>query len=128
MTRLVLDSGAVSRLSDHDEKATAAVLTFKRDGIWPPVVPTIVLVESLSGRQHTDVAVNRFLKTCFILDDLPELIARRAGALRAQARRGSAVDAAIVALAEPGGTVLTSDLKDMRALATHALEVQIQGT
>lgn len=69
-----------------------------------------------------------FLKTCFILDDLPEPIARRAGALRAQARRGSAVDAAIVALAEPDGTVLTSDLRDMRALAAHALEVQVQST
>ena len=50
---------------------------------------------------------------------------RRAGALRALARQGSAVDAIVVALAEPGGAVLTSDLKDLRALATHADAVHI---
>jgi hypothetical protein len=40
--------------------------------------------------------------------------------LRRLARRGSAVDALVVALAEPGGTVLTSDLGDLGALAQYA--------
>ena len=83
-------------------------------------------MESLSGRPSPDTIVDRFLKTCSIIEDLPEGLARRAGALRAQAGRGSAVDATVVALAEPGGTVLTRDLKDMRALAAHALEVQVR--
>lgn len=126
MKRLVLDSGAVSRLSDRDLNAASDVVAFKNEGIWPPVVPSIVLVESLSGRPRTDTIIDRFLKTCVIIEDLPEGLARRAGALRAQAGRGSAVDATVVALAEPGGTVLTRDLKDMRALAAHALEVQVQ--
>lgn len=126
MTLLVLDSGGVSRLSLSSQNATSAVSLLKREGIWPPVVPSIVLVESLSGRQRTDANVNRFLKTCVVVENLPERLARRAGTLRAQAGRGSAVDAAVVALAEPGGTVLTNDLKDMRALAAHALEVQVQ--
>ena len=126
MTLLVLDSGGVSRLSLSSQNATSAVSLLKREGIWPPVVPSIVLVESLSGRQRTDANVNRFLKTCVVVENLPERLARRAGTLRAQAGRGSAVDAAVVALAEPGGTVLTSDLIDMRALAAHALEVQVQ--
>ena len=126
MTLLVLDSGGVSRLSLSSQNATSAVSLLKREGIWPPVVPSIVLVESLSGRQRTDANVNRFLKTCVVVENLPERLARRAGTLRAQAGRGSAVDAAVVALAEPGGTVLTSDLRDMRALAAHALEVQVQ--
>ncbi len=125
MKRLVLDSGAVSRLAIPVQKTASALAALKDEGIWPPVVPSIVLVESLSGRQRTDTTVNRFLKTCIILEDLPERLARRAGTLRAQAGRGSAVDATVVALAEPGGVVLTSDFKDMRALATHALEVQV---
>ena len=96
---------------------------FKRDGIWPPVVPSVVLVESLSGRQRSDALINRFLKTCDIIEVLPQPLARRAGALRAQARRGSAVDAIVVAMAEPGGAVLSGDLDDLRALATFADDV-----
>lgn len=115
MTLLVLHSGGVSRLSLSSQNATSAVSLLKREGIWPPVMPSIVLVESLSGHQRTDANVNRFLKTCVVVENPPERLARRAGTLRAQASRGSAVDAAVVALAEPGGTVLTSDLKDMRA-------------
>jgi hypothetical protein len=42
------------------------------------------------------------------------------------ARRGSAVDALVVALAEPGGTVLTSDLRDLEALAEHAQRVRVE--
>ena len=100
---------------------------FKRDGLWPPLVPSVVLAESITGRQRSDANINRFLKTCDIIEGLPERLARRAGALRALARQGSAVDAIVVALAEPGGAVLTSDLKDLRALASHAEGVQVHG-
>lgn len=99
------------------------IAVFRRDGIWPPVVPTVVLVESLSGRQRTDVLVNRFLKTCNVVEELPERVARRAAALRSRARQGSAVDAVVVAMAEPGGAVLGGDLKDLRALAAYADDV-----
>ena len=72
-----------------------------------------------------DANLNRFLKTCDVVEELPQRLARRAGALRALARQGSAVDAIVVALAEPGGAVLTSDLKDLRALASHTDGVQV---
>ena len=98
---------------------------FRRDGIWPPVIPSIVLVESLSGRQRTDALTNRFLKTCNIVDDLSQPLVRRAAALRASARRGSAVDAVVVAMAEPGGTVLSGYLADLRALASYAEGVAV---
>ena len=52
-------------------------------------------------------------------------MARRAGALRAKARRGSAVDAIVVAMAEPGGAVLTADLVDLGSLAYYADGVQV---
>jgi hypothetical protein len=57
---------------------------------------------------------------------LPEVSARRAAALRGLARRGSAVDAVVVATAEPGGTVLSGDVADLEALATHADGVTVE--
>jgi predicted nucleic acid-binding protein len=125
MSALVVDSGGITRLARRHPDAAALITVFKRDGIWPPVVPSVVLVESLSGRRRNDALINRFLKTCDIVEVLPESLARRAGTLRAQARRGSAVDAVVVAMAEPGGAVLSGDLDDLRALATCADDVTV---
>jgi len=122
---LVLDSGGVSRFARRRPDSAALIAVFKRDGLWPPLVPTVVLAESITGRQRHDANLNRFLKTCDIIEELPGRIARRAGALRASTRQGSVVDAIVVALAEPGGAVLTSDLKDLRALASHADNVHV---
>lgn len=124
---LILDSGGVSRLARRDRDAAAQIAVFRRDDLWPPVVPSVVLVESTTGRQRHDANLNRFLRTCHIIEELTEHLARRAGALRAAARQGSAVDAIVVAAAEPGGAVLTSDVSDLRALASHADDVQIFG-
>jgi hypothetical protein len=121
VTRLVLDSGGVTRLARRDQGAVALIAVLKRDGLWPPAVPSVVLVESLgAGRQRTDAVTTRFLKTCDLVEVLPEQLARRAAALRARANQGSALDAVVVAMAEPGGTVLGGDIRDLRALAAHA--------
>jgi hypothetical protein len=120
VSRLVLDSGAVTRLARPDQSAVALIAVFKRDGLWPPAVPSVVLVESLGGRQQTDALTHRFLKTCDLVEMLPEPLARRAAALRARAGQGSALDAVVVAMAEPGGTVLGGDIRDLGALAAHA--------
>ncbi len=101
------------------------IAVFMRDGIWPPVLPSVVLIECLSGRQRTDALTNQFLKTCEIVEELPRQLARRAGILRTSAGRGSAIDALVVAMAEPGGAVLTSDVSDLRALASHADDVVV---
>ena len=122
---LVLDSGGVSRLPRRRPDAAAVIAAFKAEGLWPPVVPSVVLVESTTGRQRRDANINRFLKTCDIVEDLPQHLARRAGTLRALVRQGSAVDAIVVALAEPGGAVLTGDIKDLTALAAYADGVRI---
>jgi hypothetical protein len=123
---LVLDSGGLSFLAKRTQDAAASIRVFVRDGVWPPVVPSVVLTESITGRQRSDANVNRLLKTCDLVQTLPETLARRAGELRTKARRGSAVDAILVATAEPGGTVLTGDADDLRALASHADMVTIQ--
>lgn len=125
MSQLVLDSGGVTRLARRNVDALARIQAFRRQGLWPPVVPSVVLVECLTGKQRADANINRFLKTCEILERVPEEIARRAASLRGQARKGSAVDALVVAAAEPGGDVLSGDLGDLRALAAHALDVSV---
>jgi hypothetical protein len=123
---LVLDSGGLSRLSERSTLAAALIRAFRGEGLWPPMVPTVVVAESISGRARTDANVNRLLKACDVEPVLPEVTARRAGVLRAKARRGSATDAVVVAVAEPGGVVLTGDLAELEALAAHANDVAIE--
>ncbi len=123
---LVLDAGAVSRLAEGTRHAAALIMAFRDQGLWPPLVPSVVLVECLQGHGARDAQTNRLLKTCDIVDHVPEALARRAAQLRRLARRGSAVDALVVAMAEPGGTALTSDVSDLEALARHAAHVGVE--
>jgi hypothetical protein len=123
---LVLDSGAVTRLAERSQRAAALILALREQDLWPPAVPSVVLVECLEGHGGRDAVANRFLKTCDIVEEVPEPLARRAAALRRRVRRGSAVDALVVAFAEPGGTVLTSDARDLSALAGYASRVAVE--
>ena len=123
---LVVDSGGVSRLAARTKTAAALIAALVDQQLWPPAVPTMVLVESLHGDAGRDANTNRFLKSCIIEVAVSEATARRAAQLRRLARTGSAVDALVVALAEPGGTVLTGDQADLEALATHAEGVAIE--
>jgi len=120
---IVLDSGAVSYLAQRAPRALQLLKLLRRQDS-PPVVPSIVLVESVTGDSR-DANANRLLKTCSVLDELSEVTARRAAYLRHRAQRGSAVDATVVAIAEPGGAVLTSDMRDVNALASHAEGVTV---
>lgn len=117
---LVLDSGGVGRLAERSRQTLALILALRDQGLWPPRVPSAVLIECLEGHAGRDALENKFLKTCDIADALPEALARRAAFLRRRARRGSAIDALVVAAAEPGGSILTSDPHDLEALAVHA--------
>lgn len=123
---LVLDSGGLSRLSQRTRRAAALIKALKEENLWPPIVPTVVIAESTSGAARTDTNINRFLKTCEVDPVISERAARRAGYLRARARTGSAVDALVVTIAEPAGTVLTGDPADLEALASHATGVEIE--
>jgi hypothetical protein len=91
-----------TRLASRTNTALSLISAFNDTGLWPPIVPTMVLIESLRG----DANANRFLKTCIVHGEVAESVARRAAEPRRRARSGSAVDALLVALAEPGGTVL----------------------
>lgn len=123
---LVLDSGGVSRLAERSLQVAALIQALREEDLWPPLIPSVVLVECLQGDPARDALTNRFLKICDFVEEVREPLARRAAQLRRQARRGSAVDALVVALAEPDGTVLTSDPGDLGALAQYARGVQIE--
>jgi hypothetical protein len=123
---LVLDSGGFTRLSARTKNALSLIRALTTAGLWPPIVPTMVLIESLQGDSARDANANRLLKTCIVQAEVTPAIARRAAELRRRARAGSAVDALVVALAEPGGTVLTGDRADLEALAAHANRVSIE--
>jgi hypothetical protein len=123
---LVLDSGAVTRLAERSGRAAALIAALRTEGLWPPVVPSMILVECLTGEGSRDAAEHRFLRTCDIAETVPVPLARRAAWLRARARQGSAVDALVIAVAEPSGTVLTGDPADLRALAAYTSDVTIE--
>src|SRR5688572_1486341 len=123
---LVLDSGAISRLAKRSARALALLRALRAAQLWPPVVPSVVLVESLQGHPGRDANTNRFLKTCIVDEQVSTGLALRAAQLRRLAGRGSAVDALLVAVAEPGGTVLTGGATDLQALAAHADAVGVE--
>jgi len=123
---LILDSGGFSRLSARTKTAAALIRALNDEQLWPPVVPSMVLVESLHGDPRRDANAHRFLKTCLLDTQVTERTARRAAELRRRARTGSAVDALVVAIAEPGGTVLTGDTADIQALAAYADDVSVE--
>ena len=120
MKRLFVDSGAVDRLARGSLQSDANIERLRDEGYWPPRLHTVVLAECVSGRRRDDAPVNRFIKTCNVVEDLPKRFARRAGELRTKTRKGSVVDALLVAMAEHGGTVLTDDSEDIQALASNA--------
>jgi predicted nucleic acid-binding protein len=123
---LILDSGGVSRLAKRDRDTAALIIALRRRGLWPPIVPTVVLAESLTGSAKRDANTNRLVKACDVRPSVSERVARRAAELRTKARRGSAVDALVAAIAEPGSAVLTSDGADLRALAANAADIVIE--
>lgn len=122
---LVVDSGGISFLVEQSKRAASLVRDFQLRGMWPPIVPLPVLVECLPGHAGRDARVNLLLKSCDVVEVIDLGLARRAGWLRTRAQKGSAVDALVVAAAEPGGSVLTSDAGDLRALAGFARDVRI---
>jgi hypothetical protein len=123
---LLLDSGAITSLAGPSPRTAALIAEVRARRSRPPLVLSPVLVECLRGDPGRDAPVNRLLKACELVERIPQRLARRAAYLRSRARTGSAVDALVVAAAEPHGTVLTSDAGDLRALAAYADGVAVE--
>lgn len=63
---------------------------------------------------------------CIVEASVSQKTARRAAELRRLAQTGSAVDALVVAIADPGATVLTGDRADIEALAVYASDIHVE--
>ena len=122
----MLDAGAVTAFANADRVRRERMAALRRMTDEPLVVPTTVVAEVVTGGGPRDARVNRLLQGCELMP-LTELLARRAAALRQSARRGSVVDASVVATAEVkgGGVVLTGDLGDFRALTARSPIVSV---
>ncbi len=93
----------------------------RRRGEWPPIVPSVVLAEALTGDHRRDFHENRLLRVCLV-EPVDEDLARDAALLRtavAGSRISSAMNAIVAAQADRvgGAVVLTTDPGDLRALA-----------
>ena len=116
---LILDSGGVSALAGQ----RARLAELRRRGLWPAQVPAVVLAETLTADPRRDYHTNRLLRACQIRDvDEPQ--AREAARLRTATGRASTIsasDAIVAAYAStcPDPLVLTSDPRDLGALAEH---------
>lgn len=121
---VLLDSGAISALAGRSGRARVSAL--RTNGYWPPVTATVVCVEALTGYGSRDALTHRLLNACEIVDEVDMRTARQAAGLRSAAKRGSAIDALVVALASRRhAVVLTGDPEDIRALADHAQDVDV---
>ncbi|HVE95839.1 MAG TPA: hypothetical protein VNA67_02475 [Pseudonocardiaceae bacterium] len=122
---LVLDSRAITALGRRDRQTAARITALRLRGLWPPIVPTAVLVDSLTGNRIRDALANRTVGLSLVYP-LDEPLARRAAQLRGRARAGSAVDAIVVATAELfEALVVTGDLHDLARLSRHASGVAL---
>lgn len=131
--KIILDSGGVSALAGNGTNARARRRALLDAGLWPPLVPAPVLVESLTGDHRRHHAPNRLLRDCEIVV-ADEVVVRSAAALRWSTGRPdtiSAVDAIVVAVAvESRGQarVVTSDPRDVDALIAASSREDILST
>lgn len=117
---LVLDAGAITALGRRDRQTAARLAALRLRGLWPPIVPTAVLVDSLTGNRVRDALANRTVGLSLV-HPLDEPMARRAAQLRRRARAGSAVDAIVVATAELfEALVITGNPDDLARLSQPA--------
>lgn len=127
---LLLDADGVSKAARGQAPAVKFIVAAA--GLSLPVATSaITLTETLRGTPR-DAPVHRLLKSIEVIPVDAE-IARAAGALLGKAKRSDTVDAVVVATAQMlerryGGPVLvlTSDRRDLAALAPPAAGVRVQ--
>lgn len=117
---VVLDPGGLRRLADRSPRSLAVLRTLRERDLWPAVVPSAAVVEALTGDADADRQLDAFLACCDVIEHLDTATARRAVWLRTAANRGTVVDAIVVALAEPGGSVLVAHRPTVEAMALFA--------
>ncbi len=118
---VVLDSGALSAWARSRPPADLLdLLEVAAQSGGATIVPTVIVVESMTGRQREDARINQLLRRV-VADSCTLERSRQAAALRSRCSRTvSAVDAVVAATAadRTRATVVTSDRDDLRALLT----------
>ncbi|MBP6631875.1 MAG: hypothetical protein KBG28_03615 [Kofleriaceae bacterium] len=114
---LVLDAGAFIAVERRDRLVMALLKLELRAGRVPVSHGGVVGQVWRGGARQADLA--RLLAATRVTA-LDEALGRRAGLLLGRAGRRDVVDAALVALAVDGDTILTSDVGDLEPLAQAA--------
>lgn len=130
--RCVLDSGGLTGLVGRSARAREWLRWVVTHG-GEVVIPTPILVECTTGHSERDAEVNRVLGVLerfgSALRAPDEATARRAGALRFDAKARDAVDALVAAEAigdARPSVVLTSDPDDLTRLLMSAPHVAVE--
>jgi predicted nucleic acid-binding protein len=130
--KCVLDSGGLTALIGRSARARA-LLEWMLEHDGSVLVPTPVLVETVTGDSARDAEINRILaaldRAGSFLAIPDEGIARAAGRLRFRARTDDGIDALVAAEAAREGApcvLLTSDPDDLARLLTHEPQVAIR--
>ena len=120
---LVLDSGAFVAVERGDRDVVALI---KREYLAGrvPVSHGGVVAQVWRGGTGRQVPVARLLAGLDVAA-LDDGLGRRAGMLLARSGLADAIDAAVVSLAADGDDILTSDPRDLRALA-QAADVHVE--
>ena len=116
--RLVLDAGAFVAV-ERGDRDVLALLKLERLAERTPVTHGGVVAQVWRGGHGRQAPVAGLLRAIEIAP-LDDHLGRRAGLLLGKARGKDAVDAAVVLLAVDGDRILTSDARDLRALAAAA--------
>jgi predicted nucleic acid-binding protein len=126
---VVLDSEGLWAVARNDSEDAKAVLRASSLAGVPVYVPAAVLAETLFG-DGRDARANQALKKLQVVA-VSDLIARSAARLKQLAGMSgvaATIDAIVVATSASagGGVILTSDIRDIRALADCASGVRIR--
>lgn len=114
MSALILDAGALLAI-ERDDRATAARLRVaERNGIGLRSNGAVIaqVWRERSGRQ---AKLARLLRAVEVIA-VDRHLGQQAGVLSGRAASGDAVDATVVAIADAGDRILTSDPQDIQAL------------
>lgn len=116
--RLVLDAGALVAV-ERGDRDIAALLKRELLAGRVPLTHGGVVAQVWRGGSGRQASLARLLPGVEVAA-LDDGLGRKAGVLLGRARSTDAVDAAVIALAADGDTILTSDPRDLKALAEAA--------
>ena len=117
MSRLLLDAGAFIAFEKGDVTVRAQLAAARRLGIEIATTSPVVAQVWRDGRRQALLAV---LVSATLVVSPDTAAARRAGEILAASKKADVVDALIAGLARDGDTILTSDVRDIRALLASA--------